>query len=100
MSNKEDFKKCPAHYAQGIETIEKIRLILGHLEGRVSNFEALAIGNFIKYIDRLGLKDSVEKDSFKAADYIHLTIKGMWLNTPNEWKTVEDFDSPYAKKKE
>jgi hypothetical protein len=66
-NNNEDFKKIPAHYAQGIETIEKIRLILDHLEGRVSNFEALAIGNFIKYIDRLGLKDSVEKRFFQSS---------------------------------
>jgi hypothetical protein len=68
------------HYKGDIETIEKVSMILGHLSTKIDTNQGYLLGNVIKYIDRMGKKDSAEKDSFKAADYLHRLIKGEWLN--------------------
>lgn len=72
-------KQESSHYQNGMETIEKIDSVLSHLDGKITNKEAYALGNFIKYIDRLGLKDTVEKDSYKASDYASMFKNDKWI---------------------
>ena len=63
---------------------------LGHFEAidvieRVINSDDLtpdqvfAVGNALKYLLRLGRKDEVASDLFKAENYLHRARTGRWL---------------------
>lgn len=72
----------PDHYAHDIETVKKQEAVLKCLEGHLSPPECHFIATAIKYVDRMGEKagEPLEKDAFKAANYLHRAIKGSWID--------------------
>ena len=74
MSNK--------HYKQGaMETIDKMNMVFSFLsDNGLTPQQYFALGNAMKYFDRMGLKDSSIDDAYKCADYLHMAIFGDFLN--------------------
>lgn len=72
----------PDHYAHEVETVAKQEAVLKCLEGHLSTSECHFIATAIKYVDRMGEKagEPLEKDAFKAANYLHRAIKGSWID--------------------
>lgn len=60
-----------AHYLGEIQPIEYMQSKLP--QTKLNPFEGYCAGNVIKYISRLGLKDDMLKDAYKALDYM------LWL---------------------
>ena len=70
-----------AHYKTGgIQTVDKIETILGHLKGKINLDQACQLYNTFKYYDRCESKGSLEKDLFKSADSICRAITGKFIN--------------------
>ena len=70
-----------AHYKTGgIQTVDKIETILGHLKGKINLDQACQLYNTFKYYDRCENKGSLEKDLFKSADSICRAITGKFIN--------------------
>ena len=70
-----------AHYKTGgIQTVDKIETIIGHLKGKINLDQACHIYNTLKYFDRCENKGSLEKDLFKSADSICRAITGKFIN--------------------
>ena len=70
-----------SHYKKDIEPILVIeetieRLVKSGYEPK----KAYLVGQSLKYILRAGLKDgeNIEKDIFKAFNYLHRSIRGVW----------------------
>ena len=73
------------HYAQGaLETVEKQELIEYNLRGAVTPITMHYLLTAIKYIDRMGLKDDVSSDAYKAADYLCRAVSGQWITDAKE----------------
>lgn len=66
---RRDMIDHPDHYtAGGIETIEFIEAKLNSMP-HLTPFQAYCVGNVIKYMSRLGLKDDLYQDLGKAIKY-------------------------------
>lgn len=79
----------PSYYTdQAVETCIKQDLIADHLErAGVPARHIKDASTAVKYIDRLGEKDSIEADSFKAANYLYRFMTGSFIG-----REVEDAD--------
>ena len=67
------------HYDEcGVETIEIIESVVNR--GKLPRKAAYSIGNAIKYLLRVGLKEgeSWEDDVAKAENYLHRARTGVW----------------------
>lgn len=72
LANKPDTVNHPAHYTAGaIETIDVIKSVCNGQE--LTPFEAVLLGNIIKYVSRFKLKNGAE-DLRKAAWYLERLI--------------------------
>jgi len=71
------------HYKEGMQTIDKFNTIAGNLEGHVTTEQIVMLFNMVKYIDRMGKKDDVEKEAYKTADYFYRALNGRFLNEEN-----------------
>lgn len=71
----------PSYYTdKAIETCEKQDMIADILQGSGMDAKRIhAAMTAIKYVDRLGEKDAIEKDAYKAADYLHRFATGKWI---------------------
>ena len=72
----------PSYYDKPNETVKKQEAVADILE-RLTNLSAKQIHHIMthdKYIDRMGEKDPFDKDAYKAANYIHRAITGMWIS--------------------
>ncbi len=71
------------HYKEGMQTIDKFNAIASNLEGHVTTEQIVMLFNVVKYIDRMGKKDDVEKEAYKTADYFYRALNGRFLNEEN-----------------
>ena len=68
------------HYATGaMETVEKQEMVEAFLELRLNAMRIHYLLTALKYFDRMGLKDTTEKDAYKCADYLCRAVTGEWL---------------------
>lgn len=73
--------ETPKHYNSGaMQTIDKKEMVYKYLQDRITLAQADAIGNALKYFDRIGLKDDTGKDASKCADYLYRALNGRFLN--------------------
>ena len=96
-------KQNSEHYQGKIETRVKKSMVYKHLEGIFTADQIDDLGNGLKYFDRLGLKDDIEQDSFKAADYFCRLINGKWIKdfesyVKSESDVIEKITSPEENK--
>ena len=78
----ERFISTPSYYDKPNETVKKQEAVADILEG-LTDLSAKQIHHIMthdKYIDRMGEKDPFDKDAYKAANYIHRAITGMWIS--------------------
>ena len=76
------FFQTPSYYDKPNETVKKQEAVADILEG-LTDLSAKQIHHIMthdKYIDRMGEKDPFDKDAYKAANYIHRAITGMWIS--------------------
>lgn len=67
----------PGHYTSGrVETIDKIKAVVEGLPA----YDAVLLGNVIKYCDRAGMKGAPDGDLQKARNYAHRLVTGKWLD--------------------
>ena len=59
------------------EAIDVIEDVIGG--NCLSPAQSFAVGNALKYLLRLGKKDSIESDLLKAENYLHRARTGEWL---------------------
>ena len=78
--NTEPNEQQSSHYQNGVETIEKIEMILSNLDDKITPFQGYLLGNVLKYSDRLGLKDDKSKDAYKASDYASKLLNENWIH--------------------
>lgn len=81
-SSTRSFFQIPSYYDKPNETVKKQEAVADILE-RLTNLSAKQIHHIMthdKYIDRMGEKDPFDKDAYKAANYIHRAITGMWIS--------------------
>ena len=79
---EQGFVSTPSYYDKPNETVKKQEAVADILE-RLTNLSAKQIHHIMthdKYIDRMGEKDLFDKDAYKAANYIHRAITGMWIS--------------------
>lgn len=82
IPTKQGFVSTPSYYDKPNETVKKQEAVADILE-RLTNLSAKQIHHIMthdKYIDRMGEKDPFDKDAYKAANYIHRAITGMWIS--------------------
>ena len=66
------------HYKLGgFEAIDVIEAVINN--DNLTPDQAFAVGNALKYLLRLGKKDDVADELYKAEDYIHRARTGRWL---------------------
>lgn len=73
------------HYKlDGIEAIDVIDQVTAR-DG-IDKAQAYCVGNAIKYLVRLGAKESasVEDDLFKAENYLHRARTGQWIGDDDD----------------
>ena len=76
------FFQTPSYYDKPNETVKKQEAVADILE-RLTDLSTKQIHHIMthdKYIDRMGEKDPFDKDAYKAANYIHRAITGMWIS--------------------
>ena len=79
---EQELVSTPSYYDKPNETVKKQEAVADILEG-LTNLSAKQIHHIMthdKYIDRMGEKDPFDKDAYKAANYIHRAITGMWIS--------------------
>lgn len=82
VPTEQEFVSTPSYYDKPNETVKKQEAVADILE-RLTNLSAKQIHHIMthdKYIDRMGEKDPFDKDAYKAANYIHRAITGMWIS--------------------
>ena len=66
------------HYELGgIEAIDVISRVINN--DNLTPDQVFAVGNALKYLLRLGKKDGVASELFKAENYLHRARTGRWL---------------------
>lgn len=66
------------HYKLGgFEAIDVISRVINSDD--LTPDQVFAVGNALKYLLRLGRKDEVDKELFKAENYLHRARTGRWL---------------------
>lgn len=66
------------------ESVEAIDIIESVIKGEhLTPSQAWCAGNALKYLLRLGKKDAVSNELFKAENYIHRARTGEWIDGGN-----------------
>ena len=66
------------HYKLGgFEAIDVIERVIGN--DNLTPNQSFAVGNALKYLLRLGKKDEVASELFKAENYLHRARTGKWI---------------------
>ena len=64
------------------EVIDVIEQVINN--DNLTPSQAYAVGNALKYLLRLGRKDGVDGELYKAENYIHRARTGRWLTEVNQ----------------